>query len=341
MNVYACVTLYHVYITLLQIMSEDAEKNNDGGKEKSIILLNANNPQIYKQYEYIAKQLESNGYYCDIRFRTKWRDALGIERVKNRKQLKFILRIMHEKKEKEFTLFNYAWNLSYVYSTVALLYKRCNCAIFIEEGVSSGTLAQEKKWKILIHKLIDGGTDFYKDAKLKEIRVQRPDTFPAEWKSKLTTLDVNAMIDKLNFADKKKIVTIMSQDEEKLDDLLDESDVGIVYSGPFSEDGIIAEKEKIDYIMRMCEFYKQYGKVILKLHPRDTSIYPVGENVLVLSGAFPSELLSLTGYQFKFAVAIFSGAVETTYAKYKINMNENFLNDCKFFLRDINGEIIQ
>lgn len=334
MNIYVCVTLYHVYITLLLIFSTKTQK-------QSIILLSANDPWIYEQYKYIAHQLKKKGFNCDLRYRTNKTELLGLEKIKNRIQYRMIKKIMGERGVQNYILYNFAWNISYIYSTVALLYKKCEQAIFIEEGVFTGTLGEEKKWKKLFHKYIYGGNDFYKDDKLKEIRVQRPDLFPENWKSKLVELKLSEMIYYLDDVEKKEIISIISQESEKINLLLSGEKVGIIYSCPTSENGQTTEEEKICFTLRLCEFYKQYGRVILKLHPRDKSTYPVDKETMILSGGFPSELLTLVGYKFKFAVALCSSAVETTNAEYRINMNENFTKDRKLILRDIHGEVVQ
>lgn len=335
MKVYLCVTLYHVYITLVKIIS------NRESKDDVVILLNANNEQIFEQFKYIDKQLKSNGYACDLRLRSKKNEVLGIERMNNRKQLKLVQDLMRKKGHSGFTLYNFAWNNSYIYSTASLLYKKCDRAVFMEESALIAKLPPEKSWKKMLHRIMGDRVDFYKDDKLSEIRVQRPETFPKEWKKKFTILDLPGMIQKTEAKDKDAILRIMSKDGGKLMNLLNEPDVGIVYTNPFSEQNLVSEQEKVEYILKMCRYYKKYGKVVVKLHPRDTTDYPLDRDISVLPASFPSELLALTGYRFKFAVAICSSAVNTTNAEYKVNMNENFLKDRKFVLKNINGEIVE
>ena len=94
--------------------------------------------------------------------------------------------------------------------------------------------------------------------------------------------------------------------------ILKDPGIGIVYTCPFSEQNIISEQEKINQIKKITDYYSKYGKIIVKLHPRDTSNYNLNQEVVVLPSSFPSELLSLTGYKFKFAVSVCSSAVNTT-----------------------------
>lgn len=335
MRVYVCVTLYHVYISLLMILTSGADK------KRNIVFLNANNEKVYQQYCYIGEQLKKRGYICDVRLRSLKSEILQKERVKNHRQLKIVKDQMRKIGAEEFTLVNFAWNNSYVYPSAGLLYRKAKDAIFVEESTLIAKLEQEKGWKKLIHKLMGDAVDFYKDSKLKTILVQKPETFPQTWQSKLKVLDIGEYVRRLSEHDIQEILNIMSQEGTKLLKLMQKPGLGIVYSCPFSEQGVISEEEKISQIVRICEFYQQYGDVVVKLHPRDTAVYPVGEKVTILPGSFPSELLSLTGYRFKFAVSVCSSAVNTTNAEYKINLNESFYNDPVFQMKDINGQIVE
>lgn len=335
MNVYVCVTLYHVYVTLLEVFSTNTEK------DKLVILLNANNKQIFRQFQYINKQLTKAGFKCDLRLHSKKKELIGFEEMKNRGQLSFVKKMMGLSATTKFTLYNFAWNNSYAYSTVKLLYKNCERAIFIEESAIIAKLPEEKKWKKYLQKIMGGVVDFYEDEKLQAICVQKPELFPQAWKPKLQKLELNLMLSKLSQDEKDTILQLMSEDSTKIIELLKGPSVGIVFTSPFSEDHLITEQEKINYTQQMCNYYKRYGEVIVKLHPRDTTNYHLESNIPVLSESFPSELLALTGYTFKFAIAICSSAVNTANAESKINMNNDFLSDKRFVLRDINGNVVQ
>lgn len=331
MKVYVCVTLYHVYVSLLMIFSEGADR------KRNIVFLNANNEKVYKQYCYIADQLKKNGFVCDVRLRTLKSELIGREAKKNKHQLDIVNNALTELGEKEFTLINFAWNNSYVYPSVGLLYKKAKDAVFVEESTLIAKLGQEKAWKKIIHRIMGDAVDFYKDKKVMAILVQKPELFPTEWQSKIQQLAFDSYLKKIDGNQVNLILNIMSEYGKNLTDLLTQPDIGIVYTCPFSEQNVISEAEKIAQIITICDYYKQYGNLVLKLHPRDETRYPVDESVTILPSAFPSELISLTGYQFKFAVSVCSSAVNTTNAEYKINMNENFYNDPVFILKDING----
>lgn len=332
MNVYVCVTLYHAFFSILKIFHEGADRSNN------VIFLNANNERVYNQYCYIADQLKQRGFTCDVRLRTLKGEIIGTERKKNKQQLRIVYEKMRKANITEFTLFNFAWNNSYIYPSAGLLYKKAESVVLIEESTLIAKLGQEKKWKKIIHRIMGDVVDFYKDSKLKSIMVTRPDDYPHNWKEKLQQVDIKNYINSLKASDKEEIFTIMSAEGRTVIDAFKEPGYGIVYTCPFSEQNIISEEEKIEQIVKICEYYSRYGKIMLKLHPRDISDYPVSNNIVTIPAMFPSELLSMISYEFEFAVSVCSSAVNTTNAKHKINMNEGFYKNPIFRMLDINGD---
>lgn len=331
MNVYVCVTLYHAFFSVLKIYAEGADEKHN------IVFLNANNEKIYQQYLYIGDQLKKRGFTCDVRLRSLKGELLGIENKKNKKQLEICRNKLAVENETDYTLYNFAWNNSYIYPSAGLLYKKAKKVVLIEESTLIAKLGQEKVWKKIIHRLMGDVVDFYKDPKMTEILVTRPDDYPQEWQNKIQKVSLKDYIIGLANSDKENIFSVMSKEGKSVINALKEPGYGIVYTCPFSEQNVICEEEKISQVLMICDYYSRYAKVMLKLHPRDISTYPVNQNVVVIPAMFPSELLSMIDYTFEFAVSVCSSAVNTTNAKYKINMNESFYNNPVFRLLDIEG----
>lgn len=324
-EIYICVTLYHLYLTLLFIGSRQS-------KEQSEILLNANDKSIYQQFHILEPLLQNKGYKVRCRLRNKTKDILGLEEIENRKQYQAVRQDMCFTEDDEFVLFNFAWNLQYVYSTANLYYKKCKEAVFLEEGVLTAINPPQSNLKVLIKKITGTVVEFHKLDKLKEILVQKPDIYPDSWKSKLKQLNVKNLISDIDVQTRETILAVF------LGNLLEKlkknsaADNGIIYTQPLSEDGFISEDQKIDYFKKMVAYYSRYGEPIIKLHPRDLTDYEFEGKYTVLPAYFPSELLTLLNVHFKYAVGICTSAVLTTDADYKINTNENFLKDLKFAL---------
>jgi hypothetical protein len=320
-EIYVCVTLYHVYLTLLLI-------NKNHSKERSFILLNANDKQIFKQFGELEKSLRKDSYKVERRLRNKTKDIVGIEEIENYKQYKSVKKAFNESIDGKYVLYNFAWNCQYVYTTANLFYKKCAYSYFMEEGALTAINPPQSKLKVMIKRIIGASVDFYKDDRLVGIYVQQPELYPESWKSKLKILDTKALLESVNTEERKNILNIFLQDAC----IHIANDTGIVYTQPLSEDGYIDEDTKIKYFQEMCNYYKQYGKVICKIHPRDMSKYDFGEDIIVWPGFFPSEILNLIDVELQFAVGICTSAVPTTNAKYKLNLNTNYLNDLKFEL---------
>ncbi len=326
-EVYVCVTLYHLYLSLLMIENKNNSKN-------SVILLNANDKGIYKQFRELTPILKNHGFMCDVRLRNKWKDVIGFEELENKKQYRVLSIIFGQDVTNKYILYNFAWNCQYVYTTANIYFKKCKSAVFVEEGALTAINPPQSKLKIIVKKLQGGTVDFYKNAKLQSIYVQHPEIYPKDWGKKIKKLDVSKLLAVLDENSKKMIADIFLHN---LTDVLTKQlvDVGIIYTQPLSEDGFITEQEKLNYYHRIVEFYSKYGTPVIKLHPRDTSDYHFEDKYTVLPSYFPSELLGLLGIHFKYAVGICTSAVPNTDADYKININENFLADLKFHLEPL------
>jgi hypothetical protein len=332
-KVYGCVTLYHVFVSLMMAKNDS---DSAGKKVNSIFVLNANNPIVHADFLDVAKKLSQQGFTVSVRLRSLKDDFTGKTMLDNRKQFNELVSKSPDIKQ-GYQLINFAWNNSYIYTTVNVLYKNCTEALFIEESALIARMGVEAGFKKTIHRMKGGIVDYYKDAKIKSILVQNPETFvnhPKEFKNKLGFLYIAELMKKLSEKSKTEIVSTFI-DAGLLRDLEQSDNFGIIYSAPFSQDRIIDEELKIKYFMKMCDYYRQYGRVIFKLHPRDNTKYPITKDVVLLPGNFPSEIISLLGKEFLFAVSITSSAVITTNAKHKLNLNDNFLKDKIFELKPL------
>ena len=87
-------------------------------------------------------------------------------------------------------------------------------------------------------------------------------------------------------------------------------------------------------IENLMDVVEQSGSwVPLYVMTRDTAQYHI-RDVGILKGAYPSELLSVLNISFKFAVGLCTSAIETVNADIRINLNERFLTELKYELRE-------
>lgn len=328
-EVYICVTLYHLYLSLLIV-------NKRKSKDNSIFLLNANNQRIFEQFCRLRETLRQNGYKVDCRLRNKIKDIIGLEEFVNKKQYSLAKRELQSELNEDFILFNFAWNLQYVYTTANLFYKKCERAFFIEEGVLTPINPPQPKYKVIIKQLLGGSVNYYKDEKLEGVYIQNPELYPIDWKGKLKQLEIKSLLELLDEKTKVMILKIFLGNFYNELNGVTGKNIGIIYTQPLSEDGYISEGEKQKYFLEMVAYYKKYGNPVVKIHPRDMTEYKFPDDVTILPAYFPSELLTLLNFRFKYAVGICTSAVPTTNAEIKLNINENFLKDKKFNLKALN-----
>lgn len=323
-DVYLCVTLYHLYVALLFIES----KNN---RDNSVILLDANDKQIYDNFCKYSEILQANGYTVDLHMRSKIKNSIGLEVLEGRKQYQRIEKNAGIKLKNGFNLYNFAWNCQYAYPVSTYFIKKCSTLFMMEEGAQTAFVPAQPKIKILLKRLTGNIVDFYKLEKLDGIYIQKPDVFPQIWDKK-KYLDLNGMVSNLDQRSKQRIIKVFLGDLYSKLVAYDFSNTGIVYTQALSEDKYISEETKIQHYTDVVDFYSRYAAPIVKLHPRDKTVYPFSSKILVLPSSIPSEVLGLIGIKFKYAIAICSSAVLTTNAEIKINLNENFNNDQIFKL---------
>lgn len=326
-EVYICVTPYHLYMALLFICKRKS-------KDNCVILLNANDLQIYKLFRKLEKPLQERGYNVNCHLRNKIKDIVGLENVENRKQYRWTSSMLGKEFEAGFSLFNFAWNMQYIYSTANLFFKKSKEVYLIEEGALTAINPPQSRLKVIIKKLTGIVVKFYREDKLKGIYVQKPEIYPVLWKSKLKSLDMKKLVECLDEETRQSIIAIFLGNLKNSIDI--DKNTGIIYTQPLSEDGYISEDRKIYYYQEMVKFYSRYGRPIIKLHPRDLTEYKFDDFYTILPSYFPSELLSLFNIHFKYAVGICTSAVLNTKADYRINLNNEFLRDRVFELKELN-----
>ena len=323
-EVYVCATPYHLYIALLMIGSKNS-------KCRSVIVLNAYRQAVHPFFLEYADRLKKDEYHIVCRYRDRRKEILGLELSTNRKQYRKAEDMLGKNIENQFVLYNFAWNLQYMWSTANIFFKKCKEAIFVEESVQMTKNIPQPKWKTLIKKFNGTVVDYPNQEKLKAIFAQKPSDYPQALQEKIYPFSIEELLAKISEKDKYKIAHIFL-DEQILDMFRSKSDIGIIYTQPLSEDGWTTEEQKISHYKSMVDFYSQYGHAFLKIHPRDLTEYKFEGDYTVLPASFPSEVFSLLNIYFKYAVSISSSAVLNTNADYKINLNDDFNVDHFFSL---------
>ena len=134
---------------------------------------------------------------------------------------------------------------------------------------------------------------------VKNIYLRGTGIIPEDIKSKVVIIDLEKIWENINNDGKKNILEIFGLDIKEINDIQDKE--MILFTQPFSEDGVLTEREKLDL----------YKKIIDKYYNNEFS------DITILEKAFPSELLLFMGLKIKkvitvgsTVVSIFSGRSE-------------------------------
>jgi len=328
-TVYTCHTLYNLLLAVYIVTTVKRYEN-------SYIVMYSYEKRVLDAFADCSYKMNRMGIRnVIINKHTKFHRLIGASDVVNRKIYKEVM-LRINVKEDDFLLVNFSWDQQDAFYPASMYLKRCKQAIFIEEGATQWNTPDEKSWYRFLKKLYGNQTQFWNMNKLEAIYVQQPDKFPTYMRNKLSKFCLKKCLVNAPKETERIVMEIFS-DAEKREEIrqLDKVE-GIVFTQPLSEDGFITEKEKIRIYTQLVKFYEQYGVVALKIHPRDTADYSVG-NTRILKGSYPSELLSMLGIRFRFAIGICTSAVETVEADIRMNLNDAFLREHRYELKPLSG----
>ncbi|MCP1188534.1 alpha-2,8-polysialyltransferase family protein [Priestia flexa] len=316
MNFYVCSTPYHVFVSLCHLVTS---------RDKGTFYLTTHDDNSEKIFFMLKDRLLHHEYVENVIIRKRKRilDKLMIERLKD--WLEF-LQLKPVLKESNYHIYNFCWNPYSLYLPSNFLYKKAKKVTFIEEGSMLYAYEKPKKLTLILKKYLYGvNTDFYKDAKTKEILVQYPDKYPDFLSDKLTNLSFSELVKGINQSSREEILSIFIRDNSLAHKLNFTDKSVIILTQPLSEDGFITEKEKYKLYKNIIDEYKDTYYIVLKRHPREKTIYGF-DHVLEIEGTFPSEILTILNLNFEKAIGICTSAIYNINATEKINIDENFLN---------------
>lgn len=323
--IFVCSSPYNILIAASLIMKADL-------CGKCGLILPTYSPKNIKYFQDITLKMKQWGVVCEVvDKKNMMHRAVGLSDRDNFVVMERVLDKLHTKRN-EFFLVNHTWNKALVCYPASLWFRYCRESIFIEEGYAQTATPDEKPFVLLLKRFYGNQKEFWRDSRLKGIYVQNSEMFSdypiPECKEFALNVDFSE-------EEKQKLIDLLvnAQNRIEIEKLRKEAD-GILYTQPISEDGYVKEEVKIKIYEELAAYYSKYGKIFVKLHPRDTTQYNFPEE-MILKGNYPSELLNILGVKFKFAVGLCTSAVETANAEVRINLNEKFLSELKYELREL------
>lgn len=322
--IFVCGSPYHILITFSLIMKADLY-------EKCGLILPAYSQKNMVYFKEIALKMEQQGIICEVIKKSMMRRAVGLSDRENMAVMERVLKKLNTQKQK-FFLVNYIWNKALVCYPASLWFKYCKASIFIEEGSVQSAMPDEKPYVLWLKHLYGNQKEFWKDSRVKGIYVQNKELFSDYPIPELKQFELNTDFSE---EEKQKLIDLFvdCQDRIEIESLGKEAD-GIIYTQPISEDGYVKEEEKVRIYKDLVKYYSRYGKVFVKIHPRDTTQYDFPKE-MILRGNYPSELLNILGIKFKFAIGLCTSAIETANADVRVNLNERFLSELKYECQEL------
>lgn len=326
-TIYVCATPYNILMALCLILNVQRYK-------ETYIVMPTPVKKNYVYFKKISERLSTLGIKNIVILKSNLQRALRISDIKNIRIRNKILRELKTEK-KGFLLINFSWRQQIVGYPSSLYFSCCKKAIFMEEGTTQYITPIEASVYTFLKRIYGNQTKYWEAEKLTAIYEQYPERYPDYLQSKMCSFVFDQCIENVRIHYLGDILNIFAtfEEQKELKELMKE-EFGVIFTQPFSEAGYMTEKEKIQIITDLVEYYSKYGKVVLKVHPRDTTIYNI-EGIQCIKGSYPSELFLFLNIKFKFAIGICTSAVENVNADVKMNLNENFLKELKYELKPL------
>lgn len=317
-----CGSMYQLFLAKILI------KNKKKEDVYFILFINKSDTLFHKTAINVIKKMNIESNSC-IYIKDKLDILTGcgdVKLLKFKRKIKEYLNVPIE----ECLFINFNWCNEYVHYPACRLFDCVSKAIFIEDSPFGYVDNGEGKAKRLIKRIYRLNFDFYKNKKLEAIYVQKPEAYKKGLQKYLTKFDLKSLLQKMSSDEKEQIANLFLciKEKEQIQKLMN-TEVGIVFTQCLSEDGYCSEDEKIKIYKKIVDFYQQYGVIVLKTHPRERTKYTFS-GCTVLSGTFPSEIFALYNINFKFAIGLCTGAINSIEADKKMNLNENFYVDKRF-----------
>ncbi len=322
--IFVCGSPYHILITDILIMKSDL-------RGKCGLILPAYSQKNMEYFNEVALKMELQGIACEVIKKNMIRRAIGLSDRENLVVMERVLKRLHTQK-KEYFLVNYIWNKALICYPATLWFRYCKESIFIEEGSAQSAMPDERSFVIWLKCLYGNQKEFWKDRRLKGVYVQNRELFSS---FPIPELEQFSLSVDFSEEEKEELLDLFVNNQDRIEiERLRQGVNGILYTQPISEDGYVKEEDKIKIYKDIVEYYSKYGKLFLKIHPRDTTQYDFPDE-MIIRGSYPSELLNILDIKCKFAVGLCTSAVETANADVRINLNERFLSELKYELKEL------
>lgn len=193
--------------------------------------------------------------------------------------------------------------------------------IMLEEGIKIYTDISKRESilkKIIKYYLLGINYPNGVDKHIKEIWVQYPDRLPINIKNKGRKLDLFKLMKPLSGTNSQKILSKMLGIDNSLwlevNDLFNNrgSNIILLITQPFSEDGYISEEQKYEIYSAIINKFCRNKQIVIKPHPREITNYKEKfPQALILNNGFPLELLNFlnSGKKIDEAITVNSTAI--------------------------------
>lgn len=323
-NVYVCLTVFHLYVSLLNIF-------NNSSKSKSLLILTDDIVDVDKIADSIKVVIpEIEVVLVDNKIS---RNKI-ISNVKNKiffyKYLTkyycwFLDKYDFTLKDTNINIFNDTEYFS------RFLLKRYKHFILWEDGVWMHPIIQKDLKYYLKHYLFQIPKKFGTSSSIKRIMVQDISRLPKDIRYKGLIYDLKKMSNNLDIVSKEKIQEVFLNGFG-IDNFVNNKKKMIILTQPISEENYVSEIQKVEIYIKLIQKYNSNNEheVYIKNHPRDLTDYTkYYEKAIIIPHNIPFEIFSLNSIiSFDLGITLWSSSIyNVSFIKEKIFLGTDYIKD--------------
>lgn len=320
-NLYVCATPLHVLCALSKEIKNE---------KKSGIYITNNVRELDALFEKLIVKLKESQVFSIVLYRKRrsLEEKLLIEDVKDIFEKKQLKRLIGNKTKSII----FTWNTESLYKKANNVYRMSPRIDLIEDGSMVYKRPKDSTIKRFIKKYLYGiiyGLE--NQRKIERVYVSFPSYFVGTFGEKIKKY---SLINDLKVLDTKSISRIinvfLTDDERKKIAKISQTNKEniLILTQPLYKFNGIAKKEQILMYRKIIQKYISKYNIILKKHPSDGLDYDF-DDVVLIDGKFPSELLNFMDLKFTKAIGICTSAVDSVNATERINTEPNFFEGKK------------
>jgi len=324
-NVYVCLTVFHLYVSLLNILAKNAFRR------KSLLILTDNIVDVEKivdSIKIVMPEIEVviiDNKISRNKIISNAKNKIFFYKFLTNYYSWFLDKYDFFLKDITINIFNDTEYFS------RFLLKKYKHFILWEDGVWMHPIIQKNLRYYLKHYLFQVPKKFGTSSNIQKIMLQDTSRLPKDIIHKGSVYDLKKLSDSLNIVNKEKIQEVFLSGFG-INNFVNNKKKMIILTQPISEENYVSEIQKIEIYIKLIQEHNPNNdyEVYIKNHPRDLTDYAkYYEKAIIISNNIPFEIFSLNSIiSFDLGITLWSSSIcNVSFIKEKIFLGQDYIKD--------------